>query len=128
VGEAREHIGKRHHRQVVVAHVTDLVRQHPSELPQRQPPEQPFGEADHRPVRRAGGEGVERHAGDHVGGRNGRQLGATGELLDNVGYLAAVARVDGAGAVHAHDDLRRQARRERPQDRDRQQGHQNAGP
>ena len=76
------------------------------------------------------GEGVERHARDDVDARWGRQLRPVAQHIDDVHDLAAVARIELARAIEAHDHFRRQARREgvdRP-DRDQGDGHAHGAP
>src|SRR5215831_18103246 len=51
-----------------------------------------------------------------------------GELAHDVEDLLALFRIDGSGAVHAHDDLGREAWREQVQQRDRAQRDEHACP
>ena len=126
--EAGHHVGQRHHREVVVAHMAQLMRQHAGQLAHGEPPQQALGDADDGVAGLPRGKRVERHAGDDVERRRCRQPGPPGELVDDVGDLAAVLRVDALRPVHAHDHLGRQARGEDVERGDPHQRHQHAGP
>ena len=126
--EARHDVGQAHDGQIVVADVADLVGQHAGKLVEREAAQQSFRHSDHGLLGRAGGEGVERHARDDVDPRRSGQLSAIAEHIDDVQDGPAVAGVERARAIHAHQHFGRQARRKGVDDADGDQRDRHAHP
>ena len=126
--EARHDVGQAHDGEIVVADVADLVRQHAGKLVEREAAQQSFRHSDHGLLGGAGGEGVERHARDDVDPRRSGQLCAVAEHIGDVQDGPAVAGVERARPIHAHQHFGRQARREGVDDADGDQRDRHAHP